>query len=739
MHGMNMGRGLAWALIASTCLWVAPTPAHARGDLTRHVDPFIGTDGTGHVTPAAMVPFGMVAPGPDNADRGWSYSSGYQYRAPRILGFSNTHISGAGIPELGDVLLMPAAGTRWDAQSTDFSAAPDKKTESARPGVYRVTLPGHGVRVELTATQRVAVHRYTFKQGGRVQVLVDLQHGLLFGEGPRVTQATSRVDAARGELSGTTHAKNWVEREASFVVRFDRPIAQVTTLPPREGDRAARYLLDFNLGAGRVLHARVALSTVDVDGARRNLAVDEAKAFDAVRAAADAQWQRLLSRIEIEADARFKKIFYSALYRTLLHPSDIADADGRVRGPTGQVMEAPGGVYYSTLSLWDTFRGVHPLFTLLVPERVPGFVQTMLAHHRAQGYLPLWTAWGRETHTMIGNPALPVIADAVAKGFHRQGAAQEQGFDLNAALQAMVETSTLPRPNAPVWAQRDWNAYEQFGFIPLDKIGNESVSKTLEFGIGDDAVARVARAAGRPEVAERFSRRAQGWRQLWDAQTQMMRGKDSAGRWREPFDPLVPTSPMNNPGDYTEANAWQYTLTPALHDPAGLVAKMGGAAAFEAWLDRFFSVQAPGANKHLGQEALIGQYAHGNEPSHHIAYLYAFTAAPEKGPALIRRIARSFYGSGPDGITGNDDCGQMSAWLVLSTLGLYPVVPASGEYVAGATLVRRAWLTRADGTRLLIEPGPRPGVWLDGRRLPATAVPHAALLQGRRLQVGPAR
>jgi len=723
------------AVLATCGLSGAAGASTGRGDLTRHVDPFIGTDGTGHVTPAALVPFGMVAPGPDNADRGWSYSSGYQYRAPRVLGFSNTHISGAGIPELGDVLLMPAVGTRWSAQSTDFSAAPVKKTESAKPGVYRVTLPGHGVRVELTATQRVAVHRYTFTKPGRVQVLVDLQHGLLFGDGPRVTQATSSVDEARGELTGTTHSMNWVEREASFIVRFDRPIARVTTLPPRAGDKAARYVLDFDLAAGRVLHARVALSTVDVEGARRNLAVDEAKPFDAVRAAADAQWQALLSRIQIDADARFKTIFYSALYRTLLHPSDIADADGRVRGPTGQVMAVPGGVYYSTLSLWDTFRGVHPLFTLLVPERVPGFINTMLAHQRAMGYLPLWTAWGRETHTMIGNSALPVIADAVAKGLHRQGA----GFDLQAALQAMVETSTRPRPNAPEWAQRSWDVYEQFGYIPLDKISNESVSKTLELGIGDDAVARVARAAGQPDVAERFARRAQGWRQLWDAQTQMMRGKDSAGRWREPFDPLVPTSPMNNPGDYTEANAWQYTLTPALHDPDGLVAQMGGPAAFEAWLDRFFSVQAPGANKHLGQEALIGQYAHGNEPSHHIAYLYAWTAAPEKGPALIRRIVRSFYGSGPDGIIGNDDCGQMSAWLVLSTLGFYPVVPASGSYVAGAVQVRRATLARADGTRLTIVPGRRPGVWLDGQRMDPKALPHAALLQARQLEVGAAR
>jgi predicted alpha-1,2-mannosidase len=720
-------------MLAALTLAAVSGLSAAKGDLTQHVDPFIGTDGTGHVTPAAMVPFGMVAPGPDNADRGWSYSSGYQYRAPRILGFSNTHISGAGIPELGDVLLMPAAGTHWGARSTEFSAAPDKKTESARAGVYRVTLPAHGVRVELTATQRVAVHRYTFDKPGTVQVLVDLQHGLLFGDGPRVTSAASQVDAARGELTGTTHTKNWVEREASFIVRFDHPIRRVTALPTREGDKAARYVFDFDLGAGGVLQARVALSTVDVDGARRNLAVDEAKPFDAVRAAADGQWQRLLARVTIDADTSFKKIFYSALYRTLLHPSDIADADGRVRGPTGQVVAAPGGVYYSTLSLWDTFRGVHPLFTLLVPERVPGFINTLLVHHRAQGYLPLWTAWGRETHTMIGNPALPVIADAVVKGF--------TGFDLNAALQAMVETSTLPRPNAPAWAQRDWGAYEQFGYIPTDRIANEAVSKTLELGIGDDAVARVARAAGRADVADRFVQRARGWRHLWDSQTQTMRGKDSAGRWREPFDPLVPTSPMNNPGDYTEANAWQYTLTPALHDPAGLVVQMGGTLPFEAWLDRFFTVQAPGDNKHLGQEALIGQYAHGNEPSHHIAYLYAFTPSPWKGHALVQRIARDFYGTGPDGIAGNDDCGQMSAWLVLSTLGLYPVVPASGHYVLGAPQVRSATLTLAGGRSLRIETEGfatnRPyavKAALDGRALAPTAVAHSALARGGRLR-----
>jgi predicted alpha-1,2-mannosidase len=710
------------------CVTSVLAGAAAATSFTRHVDPFIGTDGTGHVTPAAAVPFGMVMPGPDNAGGGWDYSSGYQYRAPKILGFSNTHISGAGIPELGDVLLQPSAGQRWHAGTSDFASGYAKQTESAHPGYYAVTLRELGVKVELTAMQRVALHRYTFARPGRVQVLVDLQHGLVYGQGPRVVRAEATIEGA--EVSGTVHTRGWVEREASFVLRFDQAPVRVTTLPARAGEQAPRWLLDFDLGTGRVLQARVALSTVDVAGARRNLAQGQGKSFDAVRAGADAAWNRLLGRVRIVADPRTKRIFYSALYRTLLHPSDIADADGRVRGPRAAVMQVPGGHYYSTLSLWDTFRAVHPLHTLLVPERVDAYVQTLIAHQRQQGYLPLWTAWGRETHTMIGNPALPVIADAVAKGFH--------GFDPGDALRAMVETSTMPRPDAPEWAQRDWTALDRFGYLPFDVQKGEAVSMTLEHGYGDDAVARVARAFGDSATAERFAQRAQGYRHLFDRQTQTMRGKDSAGRWREPFDPLVPTSPLNNPGDYTEANAWQYTATPALHDALGFRAMLGGKPALEAWLDRFFSIEVPNPDKHLGQEALIGQYAHGNEPSHHIAWLYAFTDAPHKGHALVRRIASDFYSDRPDGIIGNDDCGQMSAWLVFAMLGLYPAQPASGQYVAGLPLVREARLALARNGVLTIRRSSM-GARLDGRDIERTALPHALLLRGGRLELGAQR
>ena len=721
----------------SVCLLAAGSNPAAAQRLTAYVNPFIGTDGTGHVFPGATRPFGMVAPSPDNADHGWDYTSGYQYRAPKFMGFSNTHISGAGIPELGDVLLMPAAGARWTVDSTDFAAAYDKAGERAEPGYYTATLRGHGVKVELTATQRVALQRYTFSRRGAVQVLADIQHGLRFVEGPQVLASDVKVDAGVGEVSGTVRSKNWVERETAFVLRFSQPIARVQTLPPRPGEKAPRYLLGFDLQSGRVLQARVALSTVDVEGARRNLAQDEGRSFDTVRREASTEWNALLGRITIEAPARQKRIFYSALYRVLMHPSDIADADGRVRGPTGQVISARGGRYYSTLSLWDTFRAVHPLLTLLVPERVDGFITTLLDHHRAQGYLPLWTAWGRETHTMIGNPALPVIADAVAKGF--------AGFALDEAMQAMVTTSTAPRPQAPEWSQRDWSAYTEFGFIPYDRIAQESVSLTLEIGVGDDAVARVAAAAGQPDLAQRFAARAQGYRNLWDSQTQMMRGKDSQGRWRAPFDPLQVVSPMSHPGsttDYTEANAWQYTLTPSLHDPQGLAALMGGRQAFEAWLDRFFTTVGPGDNKHLGQEALIGQYAHGNEPSHHIAYLYKYTDSPWKTDVLLRRIIRDFYSDVPSGIVGNDDCGQMSAWYVLTTVGLYPAQPASGRYVLGAPQVRSAQVRLAQrGTALHMRADGfgRHAPWarrvqLNGQPVDATDLPHAALAAGGELR-----
>jgi predicted alpha-1,2-mannosidase len=716
---------LTYWLFSLACFALA-TSSHAREKQPiSFVDPFIGTDGTGHVFPGAVVPFGMVAPGPDMEDRGWSYSSGYQYQARSILGFSNTHISGAGIGELGDVLLQPSAGTKWTPATTNFRSSFDKATELASPGYYAVTLKDHNVHVELTAGQRVAIQRYRFGRAGKVQVLLDLQHGILFGDGPRVLKSDVQTDAASGKISGTIWSKNWVERQASFVVRFDRPIKHITTLPSRPGDQAPRFILEFDLGRAKQLEARIALSTVDVAGAKANMAAFGQPSFEAVVQSARSSWNTLLRRIDIDASPREKRIFYSAFYRTMIHPSDIADVDGRVRGPTGTVIRSKTGQYYSTLSLWDTFRGVHPLFTLIVPERVDGMVQTLLDHHREQGYLPLWTAWGQETWTMIGNPALPVIADAVVKGFN--------GFDREEALAAMISSSTNPRPNAPVWAQQDWSAYEKYGYLPYDLGEGEAVSKTLEYGIGDNAVARVAKLLGKHDVAQRFEARARGYQKLFDPQTKTMRARNQAGGWRTPFDPLVPTSPMNNPGDYTEANAWQYTATPALHDVEGFRTLVGGASGLRVWLDTFFSLPSLGDNKHLGQEALIGQYAHGNEPSHHIAWLYAFSDTPERGYDKVAQIAQAFYSDRPDGIIGNDDCGQMSAWYVFATLGFYPVEPASGRFTLGRPLVSNATLHLANGKVLQIDQSRAADVVLRGQALIGPMVDYHSLMAGGKL------
>jgi predicted alpha-1,2-mannosidase len=443
--------------------------------------------------------------------------------------------------------------------------------------------------------------------------------------------------------------------------------------------------------------------------------------FDAVARAADAEWNALLGRATVEADARQTRIFTTALYHLFLQPNVISDVDGRYRGADGTVRQARGRAYYSTFSLWDTFRAAHPLYTLLVPEMVDDFVLALLDHHKAAGYLPMWPIWGQETHCMIGNPALPVIADAWAKGF--------RGFDGAEALAAMISTSTNDHKLS------EWSLFDVAGYYPFDKVPNEAVSRTLEAGIGDAATARMAAMLGDLEAATRFGARAGNWRKLIDPETKLARGRDSRGQWRTPFDPLQTTSPLGTPGDYTEANAWQYSWTPALHDVEGLVTAMGGRAGFTAMLDRFFSLPSKGDDKHQGQEGLIGQYAHGNEPSHHIAWLYAWSDRPQRVSELVREIAARFYDDTPSGITGNDDCGQMSAWYVLATLGFYQVNPVGGRYVLGRPLVSNARIELPGGKSLAIASVAGDAVRLNGRPMGST-VGYAELMAGGTLGWG---
>jgi predicted alpha-1,2-mannosidase len=651
-------------------------------DYTRFVNTFIGTDGTGHTFPGPSMPFGMVQPGPDNRQDGWNYTSGYQYRDSIILGFSQTRFSGTGISEMGDILLLPFAETPDSTLRNRYF----KNTEKAGTGYYTLTKKDQ-VKAELTCSDRVAFHRYTYPSP-EAKVLVNLQHGLCFLTDSLVLESDVIIEDKQ-TISGYCHTKNWVQRKYFFVIQFDRPFTESQQLLRGKKENAPKYILSFNLDKSKILQVKIALSTVNVEGAKLNLETEiPGWDFEKVRNHAVRVWNDYLGRITIEADIRQKDIFYTSLYHFFLQPSNIADVNGKYRGADDKIAQAPDNAYYSTLSIWDVYRGAFPLLEIIAPERINGIVNSMLLHWQAAGFLPIWTAWGQDNYCMIGNHAIPMILSAYNKGF--------SGFDKNQALKAMVESSVRNHINS------DWDLYNQYGYYPFDKLDNESVSRTLESGYDDWCVAEMASELGDRTTAETFYKRAAYYKNLFDPHTKMFRGKDTAGNWRTPFDPLTATSPMNNPGDYTEANAWQYFWTPAQYDIEGMKTLLGGEAAFTKQLNDFFTAEALNPNKFLGQEAMIGQYAHGNEPSHHIVYLYAYSGSPKTGQKYIHRIIQEFHDNTPNGMIGNDDCGQMSAWYILTSLGFYPVNPAGNEFVLGAPQIRTVALHLRGGKQLKI-------------------------------------
>ena len=659
-----------------------PLNQSSQSDYTQYVNTFIGTEGTGHTFPGPSMPFGMVQPGPDNVNEGWNYTSGYQYRDSVILGFSQTRANGTGINEFGDVLLQPFT----DERTENFSETYRKESEKASPGYYTVTL-NNKVKVELTCTERVAMHQYTYPNS-KANLLVDLQHGLRFLTDSLVLESDVKVED-NNTISGYCHTKNWVERKYFFTIQFNQAFISYRKLSQKNKEKAPRYVLSFNL-KNKILQTKIALSTVSVAGAKNNLQKElPGWDFNSTVAQAKNVWNSYLSRIHIEAPQKQKEIFYSSLYRFFIQPSNIADVDGNYRGADDKIALAKNKAYYSTLSNWDIYRGAFPLLQILAPEKINDIVNSMLIHHKAAGFLPIWTAWGQDNYCMIGNHAIPMILSAYQNGF--------KGFDANEALQAMVQTSTKSHINS------DWELYNQYGYYPFDKLDNEAVSRTLESGYDDWCVAEMAKKLGKNELAKTFSKRALYYQNIYDTETTFFRGKDTKGNWRTPFNPLMATSPMNNPGDYTEANAWQYFWTPAQHDVNGLTQLVGGKENFTKKLNAFFTTEAENPNKFLGQEAMIGQYAHGNEPSHHIGYLYAYSTEPQTGQKYIHRVINEFHGNTPNGMIGNDDCGQMSAWYILSTLGFYPVNPASGEFVLGSPQVKKATLHLAKNKSFSIE------------------------------------
>ena len=704
------------------------TPATSGEEsLTRWVDPKIGTGGHGHVFVGANVPFGMVQLGPTSIPQDWDWCSGYHQSDSTVIGFSHTHLSGTGIGDLFDVTVMPvvgevtyARGVEEDPQSGLWSYA-DRTKEVVRPGYYSVPLTRYGVTAEMTATPRVGFHRYAFPTSDEAALVFDLENG---GCWDKATDTGFILSDDSTRLSGWRYSSGWAkDQKVWFVAEFSEPVKGITFLQPGEttgAGTAARYArVDFNTTEGEPLLVKVALSPVSAEGAAANLAAElPGWDFDATAAAATAAWEAELGKVRIETqDEAAKRIFYTALYHTMVAPSEFCDVNGDYRGADGQVRTNPGHKTYTTFSLWDTYRAAMPLMTILHPDRMPDVIRTMLAIADEQGRLPVWHLWGNETDCMVGNPGIPVVADAIVKGIG--------GFDREQAFEAIRKTAMNP--------DRGNGLRMKHGYIPCD-LFNEAVAYDMEYALADGAAARAAEALGKTEDAAYFTGRSHSYRNYFDSATRFMRGRDAKGGWRTPFNPFAST---HRADDYCEGNAWQYTwLVP--HDVAGLQACFGSREAMIAKLDSLFTVSSviEGAETSPDISGLIGQYAHGNEPSHHVLYLYTMLGEPWKTADRVHEVLSTLYHDRPDGLSGNEDVGQMSAWYVLSAMGFYEVEPAGGRYWFGAPYFERMQIAVPGGTFSVEAKNFAPenryvqAVRLNGQPYDKPYISHEAVMQG---------
>ena len=526
-------------------------------------------------------------------------------------------------------------------------------------------------------------------------------------------------------ITGHNHADAWVKRHYYYVIKFDRPCTAKQKLPSQPEEKAPRYVLDFDLNPSERLQVKVALSTVSIEGAKKNLQAEvPGWDFGAVHKATRAAWNELLARADIQGTPAQKENFHTALYRLFIQPNNIADVDGQYRGADDKVRTAPGKTYYSTLSLWDTYRAAHPLYTILTPERVDSFVNTIIAHQQAQGYMPIWTLWGKENHCMIANHSIPVIVDAYLKGF--------RGFDAEAAFQGIKTSLTVNHPKS------DWDVLTKYGYLPFDLIKGESVSRVLEYAYDDYCAAQFAKALGKTDDAAYFAKRADYYKNIFCPETKFMRGRDTQGHWRTPFDPLKLNHGADSGYDYTEGNAWQYTWH-VQHDPEGLIKLMGGKEAFAEKLSSLYTLPATvaGSGFVLDVSGLIGQYAHGNEPSHHVAYFFNYAGQPWKTQEIIRKIFDTQYKNAPGGLCGNDDCGQMSAWYLFSAMGFYPFNPCNDGYVFGAPQLPKVTLKLPGRKTFTVEAkhlSPKnqyvQDITLNGKPYDQMSISHAAVMNG---------
>ena len=747
--------------IPFTCLMLAAAGFIQAQPLTHYVDPFIGTRYMGHTWPGATVPFGMVQLSPDTDTTSYelegaynpavyAYCAGYQYEDPTILGFSHTHFSGTGHSDLGDFLIAPTSGALQLTPGTaaepasGYRSAFRHSTESARPGYYRVLLDDHQIMAELTTTARVGLHRYTFAEKGPAHIILDLIHGIYnFPEKNVWTFLRVENDST---VTGYRQTTGWARtRTLHFAMVFSKPFIHYghkkydrqvyrgfyrkfdeTAGFPEMAGRQIRAHFDFEMDEGEQLLVKVALSPVSIAGALANLETELSHwNFEQVAVAADKEWNRELGRIQVETlTPEDKTVFYTALYHAFLGPTLYMDADGSYRGLDQQLHRADGFVNYSTFSLWDTYRALHPLFNLIQPRRNGDMINSMLAHFRQSVHpmLPVWSHHANENWCMIGYHAVSVIADAAVKG--------NRSFDLQEALSACVQTASYDPYDGISW-------YRRLGYVPEDR-SSSSVSKTLEYAYDDWAIARLAEQAGRAEVSHEFTARSESWRQVYDPAVGYMRPRLEDGRWKSPFDVL-----STHGQGFIEGNAWNYSLY-VPHNIPEMIRLMGGKRRFVRHLDSLFTMDLADENfaatEDITRHGIIGGYVHGNEPGHHIPYLYNWAGRPEKTQERVRQILRRMYTPAPDGLCGNDDCGQMSAWYLFSALGFYPVCPGATEYALGSPLVTSARIEVGEGRFLEITVVNQSEenvyvrrVEFNGKQVSGQSLDHAQMAQGGRL------
>lgn len=720
-------------LLSSIFTFMLITGTTKAGEHTQYVNPFIGTGAvhgglSGNNYPGATVPFGMIQLSPDTREApDWAQASGYDYNDQTIYGFSHTRLSGTGASDLIDLLLLPTSDGRT---SSNFSHTAEK----AQPGYYQVMLADKGINAELTATTRTGIHRYSYPNGKEAQLIIDLDHSANKGSwNRRIINSQIRIVNDHA-IEGYRIITGWAKlRKVYFYIEFSSPILSSSL---RDGDRQyentpvingsnLHAMLRFGKLNEKPLICKVALSPVSTDNARLNLKQEASHwDFNQYTTDADRLWEKELEKINIQGTDLQKTIFYTALYHTLIQPNTISDVNGEYMAADYTTRQLSANeIHYTTFSLWDTFRGAHPLYTLLNTDRVTDFVKSMIRQYEYYGYLPIWQLWGQDNYCMIGNHSIPIIVDAILKGI--------PGIDIEKAYEAVYNSSVISHPNSP------FEVWEKYGYMP-ENIQTQSVSITLEQAFDDWCVAQLAKKLGKNDDYERFMKRSAFYRNLFNPETGFFQSKNDKGEWIEPFDPYKYGANGGYP--FTEGNAWQYFWYVPQNIP-DLITLTGGNKAFTAKLDTFFTVNHQSGELNDNASGFVGQYAHGNEPSHHVAYLYTCAEEPWKTQKYVAHIMNNLYNDTSSGYAGNDDCGEMSAWYIFGALGFYPVNPASGEYIIGTPMLEEATIHLPDGKTFAIKAPRKKGneiyirsIKLNGKKHTKNYITHQDILNGGTLE-----